>query len=80
MGVGGRHGGRNDLPVERSAGSTQPTMFTLSSTSGQIGSFNLTAPAGWVLSSLTPAAGVTLVSSTQIQGRSLSVASRSRTA
>ena len=64
-------------PSSVPAGSTQPTMFTLSSTSGQIGSFNLTAPAGWVLSSLTPAAGVTLVSSTQIQGRSLSVSSSS---
>jgi hypothetical protein len=63
-------------PSSVPAGTTTPdTTFTIASTSGQIGSFNLTAPAGWVLSSLIPSAGVTLVSSTLIQGRNLSVGS-----
>lgn len=64
-------------PSSVPAGTTQATSFTTAPTSGQLGSFNLTAPTGWILSSLAPTAGVTLVSSTQIQGRNLSVSSSS---
>jgi hypothetical protein len=61
-------------PASVPAGASQATSFTIAPTSGQVGSFNLTAPTGWVLSELTPAAGVTL-DGNQIQGRNLGVSS-----
>ena len=64
-------------PSPVGAGTTQATTFTISTTSGQVSSFNLTAPTGWNLTSLTPQAGITLVSSTQIQGRNISASSSS---
>jgi hypothetical protein len=62
-------------PSSVPAGASQATSFTIAPTSGQLGSFNLTAPTGWALSSLSSTTGVSLVSSTQIQGRNLSVSS-----
>jgi hypothetical protein len=61
-------------PSSVPAGASQATSFTIAPTSGQVGSFNLTAPTGWALSSLTPVTGVTLVGN-QIQGRNLSLSS-----
>ena len=60
------------------AGTTGSYTFTLTPTSGQISSFNLTAPSGWTIAPLvSPPAGVTRPSATQIQGRSLSISSSS---
>ncbi|HSJ50297.1 MAG TPA: hypothetical protein VLA90_03295 [Actinomycetota bacterium] len=65
-------------PSSVPAGATTGYSFSLAPSSGTIGSFNLTAPAGWVILSLDSApAGVTLTSSTQIQGRGLSVSASS---
>ena len=55
------------------AGATRAVSFTLTTTNGTAKSFNLTAPAGWSLSGLSAPAGVTLASSSLIQGRNLSV-------
>jgi hypothetical protein len=58
------------------AGTTGSFTFTLTPTSGQISSFNLTAPSGWTIDPLvSPPAGVTRPSASQIQGRSLSISS-----
>ena len=60
------------------AGTTGSYTFTLAPTSGQISSFNLTAPSGWAIAPLgSPPAGVTRPSASQIQGRSLSISSSS---
>ena len=60
------------------AGTTGSYTFTLSPTSGQISSFNLTAPSGWAIAPLdSPPTGVTRPSTSQIQGRSLSITSSS---
>lgn len=60
------------------AGTTMSYSFTLAPTSGQIGSFNLTAALGWTILSLDSApSGVSLASSTQIQGRGLTITSSS---
>jgi hypothetical protein len=60
------------------AGTTGSYTFTLTPTSGQISSFNLTAPSGWTIAPLvSPPAGVTRPSASQIQGRSLSISSSS---
>ena len=61
-------------PPSVPAGASQATSFTIAPTSGQVGSFNLTAPTGWALSGLAPATGVTL-DGNQIQGRNLGVSS-----
>ena len=60
------------------AGATQDFTFSLTPTSGQISSFNLTAPSGWSIEALvSPPAGVTRPSTAQIQGRNLSISSSS---
>jgi hypothetical protein len=64
-------------PSSVPAGATTGLNFTLQPISGQVGSFNLTAPTGWSITSLTPQAGVTLVGGTQIQGRNISASSSS---
>ena len=65
-------------PSPAKAGATQDFTFSLSPTSGQISSFNLTAPSGWSIEPLAAApAGVTRPSATQIQGRSLSISASS---
>lgn len=62
-------------PTSTGAGTTASYTYTLAQTSGQTGSFNLTAPTGWSISSLTPPvpAGVTLFSPTEIRGRGVTV-------
>jgi hypothetical protein len=59
------------------AGTTTSYTFTLKTTSGQASSFNLTAPSGWSITSVDSSSqtGVTLASSTQIQGRSVTASS-----
>lgn len=60
------------------AGATESYTFSLAPTSGQISSFNLTAPSGWSIQPLVaPPTGVTRPSDTQIQGRSLSISASS---
>ncbi len=60
------------------AGTTGSYTFTLTPTNGQISSFNLTAPSGWTIAPLvSPPAGVTRPTASQIQGRSLSISSSS---
>jgi hypothetical protein len=63
-------------PSSVPAGATRALTFTLGTTSGQVSSFNLTAPAGFSITSLTPQAGVTL-SGSQIQGRNITATSSS---
>jgi hypothetical protein len=59
------------------AGTTTSYTFTLNTTSGQASSFNLTAPSGWSIASVDSSSqtGVTLASSTQIQGRGVTASS-----
>lgn len=59
------------------AGTTKTYTFTLSTTSGQASSFNLTAPSGWSISSVDTSsqAGVSLFSSTEIRGRGITASS-----
>src|SRR5436190_17562322 len=45
-------------PSSIPSGATRALTFTLGTTSGQVSSFNLTAPAGFSITSLTPQAGV----------------------
>ena len=61
-------------PTSVPAGATRDLTFTLRTTSGQVSSFNLTAPAGFSITNLTPQAGVTLNGS-QIQGRNITATS-----
>ncbi|HEX6331053.1 MAG TPA: hypothetical protein VF129_07165 [Actinomycetota bacterium] len=65
-------------PDPTPAGATIDYSFSIAPTSGSIGSFDLTAPAGWTITSLLAPipAGVT-PSPTQIQGRGLNVGSSS---
>jgi hypothetical protein len=63
-------------PSSVPAGATTGLSFSLQPSSGQVGSFNLTAPTGWSITSLTLQAGVTLVGNT-IQGRNISASSSS---
>jgi hypothetical protein len=63
-------------PPSVPAGATRDLTFTLRTTSGQVSSFNLTAPAGFSITSLTPQAGLTL-SGSQIQGRNIAANSSS---
>jgi hypothetical protein len=59
------------------AGTTSSYTFTLRTTSGQASSFNLTAPSGWSIGSVDSSSqpGVSPASSTQIQGRGITVSS-----
>jgi hypothetical protein len=62
------------------AGTTESYTYTLTPTSGQASSFNLTAPTGWTIKSVDSApSGVQLASgsSTVIQGRGLTITSSS---
>jgi hypothetical protein len=60
------------------AGATESYTFSLAPSNGQISSFNLTAPSGWSIDPLlSPPAGVTRPSATQIQGRGLSITASS---
>ena len=63
-------------PSSVPAGATAGLGFTLAPTSGQVRSFNLTAPAGWSILSVTPQAGTSFTAS-QIQGRNVSATSSS---
>jgi hypothetical protein len=61
-------------PSSAPAGATSGSSFTLAPKSGTIGSFLLTAPAGWRITSLDVAPSkVKLWSSTQIKGAGLSI-------
>jgi len=67
-------------PGSPPAGTTGSYTYTLMPTSGQIGSFDLTAPTGWTIKSVDSApSGVQLAagSSTVIQGRGLTITSSS---
>lgn len=60
------------------AGATESYTFSLAPSNGQIGSFNLTTPSGWSIAPLvSPPAGVTRPSATQIEGRGLSISASS---
>src|SRR5262249_19054568 len=59
------------LPASVHAGATESYTFTLKTTGGSASSFNLNAPSGWSILSVVPQAGVTLASSSQIQGRGI---------
>jgi hypothetical protein len=61
-------------PSSVPAGAAADLSFTLKTTSGQVSSFNLTAPTGWTITSLTPQTGISLVGS-QIQGRNITATS-----
>lgn len=64
-------------PIEAGA-AAQDFTFSLTPTSGQISSFNLTTPSGWSIDPLvSPPAGVSRPTITQIQGRGLSVSASS---
>lgn len=61
-------------PAPALAGATQNYTFSLAPTSGKIGSFNLTTPAGWSIAPLaSPPEGITRPTATQIQGRQLNI-------
>jgi hypothetical protein len=63
-------------PSSVPAGATTGLSFTLQPTSGQVSSFNLTAPTGWNITSVTSQTGITQVGS-QIQGRNITATSSS---
>lgn len=63
------------LPASVHAGATESYTFTLRTTGGSASSFNLTAPTGWSIQSVAPQTGVTLASSSQIQGRGITATS-----
>jgi hypothetical protein len=63
-------------PTTPGAGTTTSYTYTLTPSSGQIGSFNLTAPNGWTVGTVSPQTGIDLVSGV-IQGRGLTITSSS---
>ncbi len=61
-------------PSSVPAGAAADLTFTLKTTSGQVSSFNLTAPTGWTITGFTPQTGISQ-SGSQIQGRNITATS-----
>jgi len=61
-------------PSSVPAGAAADLTFTLKTTSGQVSSFNLTAPTGWTITGFTQQTGISQ-SGSQIQGRNITATS-----